>query len=52
MSKTRRREPRRRNHAWDAELLGKCHAHGDLETHKARRHNEKQKLRRELSEQY
>lgn len=48
MSKTQRREPRRRNHAWDAELLGKSHRHGDLDTTQNRRRREKQQLLREL----
>ena len=50
MSRTKRREPRRRNHAWDAELLGKSHRHGDLDGQKNRRRREKQQLQRELDQ--
>ena len=50
MSRTKRREPKRRNHAWDAELLGKSHRHGDLDTQKNRRRREKQHLQRELED--
>jgi hypothetical protein len=50
MSRTQRREPRRRNHAWDAELLGKCHRHGSLDTQKTQRKRAKQDLQRELDQ--
>ena len=50
MSKTFRKEPIRRNHAWDAELLRKCSVHG--KTRKQARRGDRQSLRQEVVNGY